>query len=318
MKRSIKLLTIASVIPLLVGCGQVRSPKFAKNGYKVDFNTFNNQMSEMLNTTVFADSGGIPSAKYANTYKSHRKGEAKRGGKRLEAAFQNEKSTKEYLYDSNNYVVLKKDNTSIKSGQYGKNVSEIERSKNKSEFYFQRYDSEDKTYIIAADFKYKRFYKNTTVSNPEDIPGLIEDVFLDIISGSIFYGLEYILDEYEDHADEAEKAKYTFYRNENNFTIEYETSIDGESKDSEDKVYAHYNIKLTKKIQITINHTKLAYKYYLTRNETNSYVSEHNSYAGGDVITLESSESYDQTLEKNDNSITPISLSGFAKYGTNW
>lgn len=304
MKKS-KLLLLVLVAPLLTGCGKssVKAPKFAKEGDKVEFDKFVEDLQKAGESSAIAKTDTpLKSAVIKVSGEDLETSELERGGKSNSKSSEYTKSSGEYQYDATNAILREKSTVEVtetlKSGKTKMTVKQTTKRDNSSESA----QVSGSNYVVDVDLAAKEYYPETLISGDVTAAKVLDEkvrYFGNMLMYSFYMSLP--TGEWDYYTDE-EKAHWAFYENGNIFTFTYEDSVDKEEvKNTADEVIYLDSVKTSQKMQVDFTAGKMSFvSYYsyesLTEFKLATYFGGVN-YGAGDVLKagLTSAGSYTWT-----------------------
>ena len=313
-----KVLPLVLVLPLLVSCGQkdVKAPKFAKEGDKVEYTAWSDAQNDAFKANVFfpdAADALLPSFTGSLKGESLNKTEYKREKKVIRSESSYRISKEEYKSDTDNGLLRTKEDRRITQETKNPNGSSKSVSKNKYEHAYQKGTYEDKEYLMDIRVPYKTYVLDGQVTEANSYASLLDNEARNIVTMDIM--LPVIVVAMYSLASDEEKQNYAFYQKDNLFTAEYKKEEKGvETKDAEDKVKWTTDSLLTWKIQLdATNKETFKLLYYYESVETTTYNVYSSPAMPGDVKVKTVKESSVGEVTKKDVKLKAEDLSKYLK-----
>lgn len=288
--KKYNVLPLVLVLPLLVGCGQkdIKAPKFAKEGDKVEYSAFNDAMNEINKEHAFFKSEEdylLPSFKANIKEESLNKTELKRENKVHRSELNYSKKTTLGEYDKANGILHEKVETKGNAGGEAAQGYEKAEETRKTEIYRQKGSDEGKDYLINVNVPNRTYALGSEVTELSPYDKLIDNKAASIATrNNAVFAFAFMMMAYS-LADEEEQAKFSFYKNDKIFTLEYKDEKKGEEvKDAEDKVKWTIDESMDVKFQIDLSKSD-SYKatYYSVETESTNYNIVYDYCVPGDV-----------------------------------
>ncbi len=309
--KKIKFLPLFLVAPLLVGCNNVKQPKFAKEGDAVEFDKFADDLSKKSAEASFAKEAKLGSLVFKSTNQSSEESKRTRSDKTVVNQSSDFEETKtDGKYDANNLLISAKGST--KQNEQSKSLYGTSKTslKSNSETFVQEFSKEDKKYVVTGNKKAKELQKMVELSDLVKA----EDYFDLMMKALVANGGSRIQAACEAYAlaDEEAKKNYKFYENGDIFTVEFKEVVENEEhKNGEDKVEYVVNGSDSFKIQIDLTEGKWKSKYYRETSEKIEHKLDHGSYLEGEVTESLIKASEDVEINSKDVKLKAVDVSKY-------
>lgn len=316
--KKFNVLPLVLALPLLVSCGakDVKAPKFAKEGDKVEYEAWNEANNTATKANAFfpdAPDALLPSFKASSETESINKTEVKREKKVVRSNSNYSKSSEEYQSDTANGLIrTKEDRRGVEESKTPNGTSKT-NTKHKYEHSYQKGTYEDKEYMMDVRVPYKTYVLDGQVTETTSYAKLLDNEARNIVNLDIM--LPTIIIATYSLADEEEKKNFSFYQKGDLFTAEYKKEEKGiETKDAEDKVKWSADKDTSWKIQFDFT-SKESFKlvYYYELITTTTYNVSNSPCMPGDVKVETRKESFTAEVAKKDVSLKAEDLSKFIK-----
>lgn len=285
MKRKLTFLPLILVVPLLVGCGELKEPKFADFGNEVDCATFNEHFQTALSEFDYYKDDKVGSTHIEVNQQIFGYAKQTVGKEVLMEEKEEVNSATKMQSDVDHLIGHSDEVTKVKVTVKAPGTKLTSNSKKKESYHVQEGTHEDKKYCIMVDQKMNRhtglIELSDSISMADALDMAVKSNFLEY-----YYIIQARITAYSS-ASEEEQAKYHFYESGKIFSIKYEDKVENkESKNAEDQVYAVENSSSMRKWQIDLTPGgNFEYKFYEEGKETVEYKLNYgSSHAQGEVI----------------------------------
>ena len=324
--KKIKVLPLLLVAPLLTSCGGKVTPKFAKEGDKVEASKWSDDMNAIKENYFLNTSEGYHKPSFVEDYKSATEETEKivRGKESLFEKKSYSEATTKYQYDAANSVLASESKSSGKvSGKSIDGEKYSEKSSRKSHFSRQKYAADGKEYCITADKEEKEFSMYFELSETMSITDALEYYmgwncaggYLNLAFGYVAYSI----------ASEEEQKCFSFYENADTkaFTIAYEKKTENvETKSGDDVIYTTTTVKIWKYQIVIGDNNKLdtyAYEEDSVEETIKKDVERHDRLLkSGDVYSKVTKKAYSSKGKAKDVKLQAMDVSDFKKLGSDW
>lgn len=309
--KKLKFLPLLLVAPLLIGCNNVKSPKFADNGEEVAGDKFMADLAEKSLATAYNKEDALPSL----AVKSKRSSKEYSARTRKDAGFKasyerNYSTTTSMKYDAANVLMDGKVSSKTKRKEvsnYGKEIGNEKESRN---MFYQEFAKGDKKYLVMGTKEEKKLQAISQVTE-ENPASKVMDMFVKTAVASQGSDLNNLLNAYAGSTEEEQK-NYKFYENGNIFTVEYKYSVENEeSKDGEDKVIYVTNASYYKKAQVDLTDGKWKALFWNESSVKQEYKQDYGIYFEGDVYESKDLTSEETIAEYKDAKLKAQDVSGY-------
>ena len=336
MKKT-KLLPLLLALPMLASCGikKPSQPKFAKvsDADKISGAKFVEGVEKETLDLDFLGSKALPSSEMKLDTKYSLKRELLRGKKNYRGEEDARNATVvskldaknnlvEYDYREKSNYVFTKAGVESKSGDDTKYTDVYQEAKVDGKKYFVVVDKAGKEFTKSAKIE-----GDVTVAKAAD--AVAKEKAIDISDGVHGYNLGNLVSSYSSAVasdDKAEMKKYSFWKKDKVFTIEYKSEDkDVEVKQAE-KVVAKRTIIESYKAQIDFTKGKVKSLVWSTFEMTYKVLKNHSGfdyvgsfvYAKDDVDTYKWVAAETTTYEHKDVKLKALDISNFTKIGETW
>lgn len=324
--KKIKVLPLLLVAPLLTSCGGKVTPKFAKEGDKVEESKWSDDMNAIKENYFINTSEGYHKPSFVEDYKSATEETEKivRGKESLfEKKSYSEAKTK-YQYDAANSILTSESKSSSKaSGKDNSGEKFSSKGSSKSHYSRQKYAADGKEYCITADKEEKEISKYFDLSETFSITDALE-YYMGWNCGGAYMSFAFGYIAYSIASDE-EKALYSFYENADTkaFTIAYEKKTENvETKVGDDVIYTTTTVKIWKYQIVLGDNNKLdtyAYEEDSVEETIKKDVQRHErNLKSGDVYSKVTKKAYSSKGKTKDVKLQAMDVSDFKKLGSDW
>ncbi len=303
-----KILQSILLLPLLASCGTSSSLRKASfKGYtnKVNFTDF---YESYLTTEAFFQKAGVLSSAVATSFSDYKTTSVqKRGGKQISSMQVIDTETKNGGYDSSNKVFCLNNERKLITASLDSYTNQKSSLASDGGKQYQQNSIEGKDYVVFIDFDTKIYSLEGEVSETLTVEIMARTLLAKYPSMSVRW------QDYESK-EEGEKSYFSFYKDDNVFTIVYNKEYDDENFISvEETSQAKLHSKIEEKWQLIVNDTsvKVAYDYKANSQITALTKTNYNTFSllKDDVIeqTKEESKQYEVNVGSYNKSAEDLS-----------
>ena len=314
--RKIKFLPLLLVAPMLVGCNNVKSPKFAKEGDLVLSDKFIENFTKAGATSEFAKEGDLTDSYIIKgKNKGHTEEVTTRGKAKPRVRTIDIESTNEYKYDVKNHVLSLKASGSTVDSLKTKDGSDKETTKQKLDYTMQGGQVNGVQHVLSIDNKAKLYNSIQELSGAITVPQVLDTMFKQVASG-YYSGIQNELNTFSNLPEGDERiGHYKFYQNNNIFTLVQEYTDETDRKDAEDKTIFLRKDTYFEKYQLDTTAGKWQFKYYFEGTTHVEYKQAYYSFAAGDIYDEVEQEATEGTLTAKDVKVKAKDLSKLTAFG---
>lgn len=325
--KKIKVLPLLLVAPLLTSCGGKVTPKFVKEGDKMEDSKWNEDMNAASKENFYAKSEeGYHKPSFVDDEKSATQEDETivRGKQTLQESHKYSESKTKFQYDAANAILTSESKSSSKaSGKDNAGAKFSSKGSSKSHYSRQKYSADGKDYLITADKEEKEFSKYMDLSESVTITDALETymmlnvnpTYVNLAFGYLAYSI----------ASEEEKQYYSLYENADKkaFTVAYEKKTENvETKVGDDVIYLTTTVKIWK-YQIVIGDANKIETYAYEEDSVSETIKKDVARHGRelkaeDVYTKVTKKAYSSNSKVKDLKLKAMDVSDFKKLGTSW
>ena len=319
MKKT-KLLFLVLAVPLLIGCGgsaankSAKSPKFAKEGEKVEGADFLTKVNDAFNSCAFAKDDLLGSAVAVIKQSGNAKAELVRGGKKV-------KSDKEYgevnydvKFDAEHSILrMNAKMTEAEENDNG-NTKESVSAKQEMERSYEGAQVNGANHLVLIDLKEKSYTSQELISGDKTVAKELDSYVKLMMSMMAYSSFMSPIATYATKSDE-EKAKYNFYQSGNVFTYTYEDKVENNEVKEAETVVRVENESISRKYQLDFTEGKMALRTYSEEIESVEYKVATSDYGVGDIAKEEQKQAVELTYTTKKVSLKSTNLSKFTAIG---
>ncbi|MCR5332560.1 MAG: hypothetical protein K6E11_00850 [Bacilli bacterium] len=318
MKKIAKILPLFAALPLMAGCSsnKVKTIEFQNNGSQLEFEAFKEAIEEVkLENEFYKESDSVLRPMIKTTYRANTSIIDNRRNDKIISQSDEQKITNlQDKYDTSSLVSQSTEvEHSSKSAKdsYGRSSSSASSKKING---LQRTFHGEHVYFASVDHIRKEYGPYQIIDGDHKA----EDVFENWIK----FGARSSVKEFELHEyvgeDEEEAKRYTYYRNENVFTIEYSLDEEEEFKSTvgeEELVDYVISTNIRHKYQIDFSNGRFSYKCSEEDNITTSYKRSYDQHIIGDTLNTSDKNYANVSFETGDVKLKETDLSKYVKIG---
>lgn len=322
MKKS-KLLLLVLVAPLLTGCGKssVKAPKFAKEGDKVEFDKFVEDLQKAGESSAIAKTDTpLKSAVIKGSGEMLGTSELERGGKSNSKSSEYTKSSGEYQYDATNAILREKSTVEVTETLKSDKTKKTVKETTKRDRSLESAQVSGSNYVVNVDLAAKEYYPETLISGEVTAAKVVDEevrYFGTMMMYSFYMSLP--IGYWDTYTDE-EKARWAFYENGNIFTFTYEYSLDkDEVKNAADEVVYLESGKTSQKKQLDFTAGKMSFVEYSSIEYLTEFKLatryDYVNYGAGDVLKTGTTTASSYTWTEKDVSLKATDFSKLTALG---
>ena len=317
MKKVGKFLPLFLVAPLLVGCGsnkKVEKPKFADNGSSMEAEKFMEDLEKAQLSCKYAKEEKVGSFELKSSERNSEKYTVTRGKKVADKKETNIWADVTMQYDSSALLMASKGESGYKIARENKSFKEIEKQSFKVDAMAQGGQYSGANYLIAVDKKAKEY---SPVELLSDKLTLADALDLEAKQGvmDMADGLSELIQAYF-LSDEEGRKLFSFYNNNNVYTIEYnKPSEEVEVKDLKDEVYRVDSDSNYAKVQVDFTNDKMAYRFYTEYKSKSVYKKAVEGHALDEVVEEENLLSEEAVAETKSVKLKAADVSKYTAIG---
>ena len=317
MKKVGKFLPLFLVAPLLVGCGsnkKVEKPKFADNGSSIEAEKFMEDLEKAQLSCKYSKEEKVGSFELKSSDRHSKKHTVTRGKNVADKKDTNIWSDATVQYDSSALLMASKGETGYKITSENKTFKEVEKLSFKVDAMAQGGQYSGANYLIAVDKKAKEYTPVELLSDELTLADALDAEAKEGVMG-IASGLSDLIEAYI-LSDEEGKKLYSFYNNDNVFTIEYnKPSEEVEVKDLKDEVYRVDSDSNYVKVQVDFTNDKMAYRFYSEYKSKSVYKKAVDGHALDEVVEEEDLQSAEAIAETKSVKLKAADVSKYTAIG---
>lgn len=316
MRKILKLLPFAVLLPTLVGCSanKIKKTEFQDVGEEITLEEFNKNFEEVKAENEFVKEDKLVSM-IKNSYSAHADNfENLRSGKLISKSEEKRINNSEEKYDVDHLIsksTTVENSSKNAKDSYGKSSSS---SSSKKVSGVQQTISGEHVYFASIDHIRKEYGPYQILDDDHKA----EDVFDNWIKyAGVSAMIDFIAHEYLGEDEETQK-RYTYYQNGNIFTIAYdfEDEIENKSTVGEDELLDNVEtIKDHRKYQLDLTNGKFSYKQSEEYSSNIKYERSYDEHIVGDNHSHDESTYVTVSFEAGSVSLKPTDLSKYVKIG---
>ena len=276
MKTTTKLLALVLTLPLLAGCGKVKEPKFKNFGDKVSFEDFFGGYQLRMTELEFGKEDALGSKELKIVMNVNNVDETKRSGESILKVEQKGKNTTLNQYDASSKVFRSDEKTDYlitAKAPAGKQKLVL---KSDEEKYVQSYTDGGQEYAITVTPKENGFKQKYKVTELMSYDKYIDMYAKDTLGYGLINYFSMSVAKYQSASDE-EKEKFSFFKNENIYSLTYSTSKTGEEVMGGSEVVASRSTDYQLKVQVDLG-DDLTTAYFEDTHKVTTYQKEYENY----------------------------------------
>ena len=312
MKKT-KFLSLLVLAPLMTGCGNsVKAPKFSNKGEEIKKAEFQTALDKALAKASFANAGKkLGSGEYKTSFAYNETNEKIRGKKTLRKNVDFEKRSVDHLYDPGKLVdrfVTEYEQSRTSEDKTGKSVDE-QSLKYENSYQFTKVGK--KQYLIQVMKEAKEYIPLVETDKKTCLEAF--DAGAKDYANGLFDDIHNMIDEYNAKKGKALKD-YKFYKNENVFTIVFETEETDEFKSADTVIYKT-TTKRSETIQVDTTEGKWSTKSYRHVEEDREFKENYYALAKGDVVHIVEDYATEASFELKEVKTEQFDISDFVGFG---
>ena len=316
MKTTTKLFALVLALPLLAGCGKTKEPKFKNFGEQVSFEDFFGGYQLRMTELEFGKEDPLGSRELKAVTQATITQETTRKGDTAMKSSVEGKKTDVYQYDSESKIFRNTEKMTYDIRAKAPIGEEHMKLQSDEEHLYQRYSEGGESYAINVDVKGKGY--KSVLKCTEAMP---YDKYIDMqVKDRMGYGLisdfSSVVARYQTASDEV-KAKYTFFKNENVYSIAFGDNTNEDIKNGADEVVANKTVEYHLKVQVDLG-DDLTFASFEDKHTTTQYQKEYDDHTAFDCVDQHEVSSTEGGVTEFKKSLKEADLSGYIKYGIDW
>ena len=316
MKKILKLLPFAVLLPTMVGCSanKIKKTEFQDVGEEITLKEFNENFEEVKAENEFVKEDKLVSM-IKNSYSAHADNyENLRSGKLISKSEEKRINNSEEKYDVDHLIsksTTVENSSKNAKDSYGKSSSS---SSSKKVSGVQQTINGEHVYFASIDHIRKEYGPYQLLDDDHKA----EDVFDNWIKyAGVNAMIDFIAHEYIGEDEEIQK-RYTYYQNGNIFTIAYdfEDEIENKSMVGEDELLDNIEtIKDHRKYQLDLTNGKFSYKQSEEYSSNIKYERSYDEHIVGDNHSHDEDFYVSVSFEAGSVNLKSTDLSKYVKIG---
>lgn len=319
MKKT-KLLFLVLAVPLLIGCGgsaankTAKSPKFAKEGEKVEGADFLTKVNDAFNSCAFAKDDLLGSAVAVIKEAGNEKSELVRGGKKVESAQEYGEVNYDVKYDAEHSILrMNAKMTEAEESDNGNTKTSVSAKQEMNRSY-EGAQVNGANHLVLIDLNEKSYASEELISGDKTVAKEL-DSYVKMMMGMMAYST--FMSPISSYAtmSEEQKAKFNFYQTGNVFTYTYEDKVENNEVKEDETVVRVENESVSKKYQLDFTEGKMALRTYSEEIGSVEYKVATGEYGVGDIAKEEEKAGMELTYTTKKVSLKNTDLSKFTAIG---
>ena len=315
------LISLIGISLLLVGCDYVKkvvvnSPKFENFGEEISLGIFTTAFEEQhakcdiqLEASLDSKWININEASLLKQAVTRSENKSSNSAKKIRETIYGNKEKDVIKYDSSKSIVLENKETYEVSTVFNETTNTSEGKEEKTEAGVANVGYQNEKVHISFDNAKDTFSIEKTFSDVED-----PKQFIDLRVKGICY--EIMLTPFTNLIPDSELSseeldRFSFYKNDDIFTIQYSNVTDTELKDENDVLINMSSVKSSFTAQLKIGEHEQFYKYYRNDSVYVSYFQNTTTYHAGEVSQFTFTASSDISAKSKRVSLKNINLSNY-------
>ena len=276
-----KFLSLLLFLPLVTGCGvNVKAPKFADYGKEIKVDKFTENFEKKFQKSIFGKNK-LDSLEFSRKHSYEESWEQIRNDKKYGYDIEKGVDTYKFSYDAKNLIAKTEQKTVEEINEKRKDYEEDYALEDKINMLMQLEKINKTLFLVQIDKDAKQYEPYLSIPDEKQKKLICDSLILDLM-GYLYLDEFYdLLDDYDDGSSE-EKKCYTFYQNENIFTIEYEYEGEYTDKDADEKVIYVEETHYKKISQLEIGEKEWKMRFSSEWSYDTEYSQSAYGYAEGD------------------------------------
>ena len=320
MKKT-RLLPLLLAFPLLTSCGlsKMKAPKFAKYENEVSYKNFSKSVLKAMESADFAQEKTLPSGILKENSGSYYETEHKRDKKQMfikKSSSLEELDVKADFSNKLTSIHWKEETQEAYKDSYGQNAK---NTVDKEDSSYQEAQIDGVNYLLIVNTNRKEYQAVQHVNKDNKTVDFMDELIKDEFY-SVTVGFSVLLGSYE-AADAEAKKDFSFYKDDNVYTIAIERETVDELKDGNGKQIFKATSKVKLIYQVDFTRGKFKSVYFSETESTKEYKQEFDDgefdvYAAkGDTIRSLSQISNVISYEYKDVKLKAVDISKYTKIG---
>ena len=314
--RKIKFLPLLLIAPLLVGCkGNVKSPKFAKEGDKILSEKFIENFTKAGESSVFAKTEKVGSLVMKSKEGSFFELKKIRNKKAITDRTVEVSEDTQMKFDSKNSILAGQTNRKMIEQRKANDGKYKEVTKVSGKGSIQAGQINGAQYVLDVDSKQKMYSPEAELTGTATIADYL-DIQIKQDASSYYSAIQSELADFLALPDNDPRiGDYTFYQNNNIFTLVIEHKEDSDQRTTDDKVIYTRSDYSLRKYQLDTTSSKMAYKTYFESKITMDFKLNYYEFAAGDISEQVEKQFVDGTIDFKDVKLKAVNISKYTAFG---
>ncbi len=313
--KKIKFLPLLLVAPMLVGCNNVKSPKFAKEGDKILSEKFIENFTKAGESSVFAKTEKVGSLVMKSKEGSFFELKKIRNKKAITDRTVEVSEDTQMKFDSKNSILAGQTNSKTVDQRKACDGKYKEVTKASGKGSVQAGQINGAQYVLDVDSKQKMYSPETELTGTATIADYL-DIQIKQYASSYYSAIQSEIADFLALPDNDPRiSDYTFYQNNNIFTLVIEHKEDSDQRTTDDKVIYTRSDYSLRKYQLDTTNSKMAYKTYFESKITMDFKLNYYEFAAGDISEQVEKEFIDGTIDFKDVKLKAVNISKYTAFG---